>query len=106
MYEDSSLKRGMLWIRELPPSGREFISRRIDLIIDLYLAQARLPNFTITLSVKQSRPKIWEIRFTSDDLSKYEILKRFAGEYGFVVPTKWSKSKRILRGEKRLKYVF
>lgn len=101
---NTDLKTALLWLKELSSYEQEFLSQRLDLIVDLYHAQSKLDSFALSISVKQRKPKFWEIRFSYEDLTEYDSLKRYTWEYGFVVPTMWSKTKRILRGEKRLKY--
>lgn len=98
------IRIALLWLTELSTVERDFLIRRTDFISDLYQAQLKLDNFNLSISVKHKNPKFWEIRFAYTDLGKYETLKKYTGKYGFVVPTMWSKTKRILRGEKRLKY--
>jgi|GEM_PF-7090240 len=41
----------------------------------------------MTITVKNRKAKSAVLSFSHDDLRKYESLKKFAGLYGFVVPT-------------------
>lgn len=78
---------------------------RLHFYLDLKKAKKHLTNFTVRMDIRKKRPTYGEISFYHENLSMYETLKMFAWEYGFVVPVKWSKDKKVLRGEKRLKYV-
>ena len=75
-----------------------------QVLLNIYQAQVTLQSFKYSLSVNQKEPTYWELRFTNNDLSKFDKLKKYAGDYGFVVPVKGTKHIKILKGEKMFKY--
>lgn len=73
-------------------------------IQDIYASQKRLKNFRITIQVKRQEPTKGEVQFIHDHLTSFRSLKVFTGEYGFIVPIKVAWGRRVLKGEKKLKY--
>lgn len=91
-------------------SGLEYFQKhekkllRYSLFKDLVSASVELKSFKLELLVKKTSPKMAIITFTQDDLSLLKSLKEYTGEYGFTVRIKASRNKKILRGEKKLRY--
>lgn len=79
-------------------------SGRYYLLLDLYQARKKLHNYKLELSVKAKEPAVGQISFQYEDLSRYDYFKKYVWDYGFVVPVKAGRNKKILRGEKKLKY--
>jgi len=79
-------------------------NKRYQFIYTLSEAQSKLNNFELKLTIKARQPTYGIIRFNHPDLSKYNKLHSFVGEYGFVVPVRGGRSLKILRGEKPLRY--
>lgn len=80
--------------------------KRMRLYTDIKSANMILPNYTIHVSVRKHQPTYWDISFYHNNTKRYKGLKFFVGEYGFVVSVKWSKNKKVLREEKKLKYTY
>lgn len=74
------------------------------LMHDVWNASFILENYTLELIVKKKLPTYWTISFTKDQLGLYKTLKKYTGEYGFIVPVRATRNKRVLKGEKKLKY--
>ncbi len=53
----------------------------------MFNAQRKLTSFKLSMSITKRKPKFCEMRFSFDDLSKYDTLKKYTGLFGFVVPT-------------------
>lgn len=101
--EIAFLKDIILHLDEMDVIPEERI-KWIQFFADMHLAQERLAKYTLRLSVRQKQPTYGEISFFHDDLRKFDALKRFTWDFGFVVKVLGSKTKMVLRGEKRLKY--
>lgn len=74
------------------------------LLLDLYEARNRLFNYKVEISVKNKEPLFGSISFLHEDLSRFDAFKCYTGDYGFVVPVKASRNRKVLRGEKKLRY--
>jgi len=67
-------------------------------------ANQKLLNYQMFITVKKNVPKYCTITFNHSDLNEFETLKKYVGEYGFVVPIKWGKETKVLKGEKNNRY--
>jgi len=56
------------------------------------------------ITVKKNQPRYCTITFNHSDLNEFEMLKKYVGEYGFVVPIKWGKDMKDLKGERNIRY--
>lgn len=83
---------------------QESNSNWIWVLKDIRKAQANLLSYEFSITVKRSEPTYGNVSFIHEDLSKYDSLKIFAWEYGFVVPMKWGANKKVLKWENRIKY--
>jgi len=63
-------------------------SNRLEIIYEIQKAQQKLLNYQMLITIKKNEPKFCTITFNHNDLSDFEVLKKYVGEYGFVVPVK------------------
>ena len=79
-------------------------NKRYSVLYDIQWANIKLKNRELTLSVKANQPTYGKIEFIHENLSKFDSLKKFCGDYWFVVPVQGSATRKVLRGEKKIKY--
>jgi len=51
-------------------------------------ANQKLLNYQMVITVKRNEPRFCTISFNHSYLSEFEYLKKYVGEYGFIVPVK------------------
>lgn len=71
---------------------------------DIIEASEKATTFTYTVSWRGWLPMLWQITFIHTDTSKYRELKKYAGEFWWVIPMKWIGNKKILDWKKKLNY--
>ena len=63
-------------------------SNWLMILEEIYQTNQKLLNYQMTLTIKKNQPRYCTISFNHSDLSDFEVLKKYVGEYGFVVPIK------------------
>lgn len=76
-------------------------SNWLMILEEIYQANQKLSNYQMLITVKKNQPKYSTISFSYPELSDFEMLKKYAGEYGFVVPVTAGRGKKVLKGERK-----
>jgi len=63
-------------------------SNWLKVLREVYQANQKLLNYQMVITVKRNEPRYCNITFNHSDLSDFDVLKNYVGEYGFVVPVK------------------
>jgi len=93
-----------LWVFKIFEERENENSSWLKIIEEIRLAQSNLLNRQFTITAKRKEPSYVVITFAYDKLTRFEQLKSYCWPYGFVVPVMANQDKKILRGEKRVKF--
>jgi len=63
-------------------------SNWLFILKEIQQVNQKLLNYQMFITVKKNQPRYCTITFNHSDLNEFEMLKKYVGEYGFVVPIK------------------
>ena len=71
---------------------------------DIIEASEKCVSFKYSLEWSSWLPMLWQIEFVHTDLTKFDELAQYAGDFWWVIPMSWTNEKKILEGKKKLNY--
>lgn len=92
----------LLWLDWKPVYSKTKAWNKV--LADIIEASVKATTFKYTVSWSSWLPMIWEVSFIHTDPKKYSEMKKYAGDYWWVMPMVWMWDKKILDWKKKLNY--